>query len=75
MQKRVRVRIVITHVPIHVLYLNFSDIIIATVNCQGLATLSKRKCVIDYYKQKQHSIIYHQDTRVISNNESLIESH
>lgn len=50
------------------------NITIATVNCQGLATLSKRKDVINYYKQKQYSIICFQDTHFIPDNEPFIES-
>lgn len=50
------------------------DITIATVNCQGLATLSKRKDVINHYKQKQYSIICFQDTHFIPDNEPFIES-
>lgn len=50
------------------------NITIATVNCQGLATLSKRKDVINYYKQKQYSIICFQDTHFIPDNEPFIKS-
>ena len=52
-----------------------SDIIsIATVNCQGLATPSKRKDVLNYLKQKGYSILCLQDTHFISECEPYIES-
>ena len=50
------------------------NITIATVNCQGLATPDKRKDVINYYKQKQFSIICLQDTHFITAQEAFIES-
>lgn len=50
------------------------NILIATVNCQGLATPSKRKDVLNYYKQKHYSIICLQDTHFISEHEQFIET-
>lgn len=51
-----------------------NKILIATVNCQGLVTPSKRKDVLNYYKQKHYSIICLQDTHFISEHEQLIET-
>lgn len=50
------------------------NITTATVNCQGLALFNKRDDVLNYYKQKQYSIICFQDTHFIHENEPFIES-
>ena len=47
------------------------NIKIVTVNCQGLATPSKRQDVFNYYKQKCYSIICMQDTHFIPESESF----
>ena len=50
------------------------NIKIATVNCQWLATPSKRQDVLNFYKAKHYSIICPQDTHLISESESLVEA-
>lgn len=47
---------------------------IATVNCQGLATLSKRQDVLNFYKTKGYSIICFQDTHFIPEFEQCVEA-
>ena len=47
---------------------------IATVNCQGLSTPSKRKDVLNYYKNKKYSILCLQDTHFIQDLEPYIEA-
>ena len=47
---------------------------IATVNCQGLATLSKRQDVINFYRSKGYSMVCFQDTHFTSESESYIEA-
>lgn len=44
---------------------------IATVNCQGMATVSKRQDVLNFYKSKGYSIICFQDTHFIPEIEAL----
>ena len=43
---------------------------IATVNCQGLSTLSKRRDVLHFYKSKNYSIICLPDTHFVEKEES-----
>jgi exonuclease III len=47
---------------------------IATVNCQGLNTPSKRKDVLNFYKSKGYSIICLQDTHFTENLEPFVET-
>lgn len=47
---------------------------IATVNCQGMATVSKRQDVLNFYKSKGYSIICFQDTHFIPEIEALVEA-
>lgn len=47
---------------------------IASVNCQGLATSSKRQDVLNYYKKQGYSILCLQDTHFIPDIEPLIET-
>lgn len=47
---------------------------IASVNCQGLATSSKRQDVLNYYKKQGYSILCLQDTHFIPTIEPLIET-
>lgn len=47
---------------------------IATVNCQGLATLSKRQDVLNFYKTKYYSIICLQDTHFVLDTEPYVEA-
>lgn len=47
---------------------------IATVNCQGLATLSKRQDVLNFYRSKGYSIICFQDTHFTPEAEPYIEA-
>ena len=47
---------------------------VATVNCQGLATLSKRQDVLNYYKPKGFSILCLQHTHFTSEIEALVET-
>ena len=47
---------------------------IASVNCQGLGTPSKRKDVLNYYKSKNYSILCLQDTHFIKDLEPYIET-
>ena len=47
---------------------------VATVNCQGLATPSKRQDVLNYYKTKGFSILCLQDTHFTSEIEALVET-
>lgn len=47
---------------------------IATVNCQGLATLSKRQDVLNFYKTKQYSILCLQDTHFVLDTEPYVEA-
>ena len=46
---------------------------IATVNCQGLGSPSKRQGVLNFYKTKGYSIICLQDTHFTSDIETFIE--
>ena len=46
----------------------------ATVNCQGLATDSKRKDVLNFYKKQNYSIICLQDTHFTPQIEPYIET-
>ena len=48
---------------------------IATVNCQGLSTPSKRKDVLNYNENKKYSILCLQDTHFIQDLEPYIEAH
>lgn len=55
--------------------LELADLIrIASVNCQGLATSSKRQDVLNYYKKQGYSILCLQDTHFIPAIEPLIET-
>lgn len=47
---------------------------IATVNCQGLATLSKRQDVLNFYKTKNYSILCLQDTHFVLDTEPYVEA-
>ena len=47
-------------------YLVVDTIKVATVNCQGLATPSKRQDVLNYSKTKGFSILCLQDTHLTS---------
>lgn len=47
---------------------------IASVNCQGLATSSKRQDVLNYYKKQDYSILCLQDTHFTPDIEPLIET-
>ena len=47
---------------------------IATVNCQGLGSPSKRQDVLNFYKTKGYSIICLQDTHFTSDIEPFIET-
>lgn len=47
---------------------------IATVNCQGLGTPSKRQDVLNFYKSKDYSIICFQDTHFTSDLETIVET-
>lgn len=47
---------------------------IATVNCQGLASASKRKDVLNFYKGKCYSIICLQDTHFTEDIEPFVET-
>lgn len=47
---------------------------IATVNCQGLGTQSKRHDVLNFYKSKGYSIICLQDTHCTPELETYIET-
>ena len=47
---------------------------VATVNCQGLATPSKRQDVLNYYKTKGFSILCLQDTHFTQDMESDIRN-
>lgn len=47
---------------------------IATVNCQGLNTPSKRKDVLNFYKSKDYSIICVQDTHFTRDLEPFVET-
>ena len=49
-------------------------ITIASINCQGLATPSKRKDVLNFYKSKNYSIVCFQDTHFVPDLEPYIES-
>lgn len=47
---------------------------IATVNCQGLATASKRQDVLNFYKEKGYSILCLQDTHFTEDIEPFVET-
>ena len=47
---------------------------IATVNCQGLGTLSKRQDVVNFYKKQSFSILCLQDTHFTPELESYVET-
>lgn len=47
---------------------------IATVNCQGLATASKRQDVLSFYKEKGYSILCLQDTHFTEDIEPFVET-
>ena len=47
---------------------------IATVNCQGLGSVSKRRDVLNFYRKKNYSIICLQDTHFIPELEKYIET-
>ena len=46
----------------------------ATVNCQGLATPSKRQDILNFYEAKHYSIICIQDTHLILESEPVVEA-
>lgn len=46
---------------------------VATVNCQGLATPSKRQVVLNLYKSKGYSILCLQDTHFTCEIEAIVE--
>ena len=50
------------------------DIVIATMNCQGLGGKEKRKDVLNFLKQKKYSIYCIQDTHFIESEEKFIRS-
>lgn len=47
---------------------------IASVNCQGLHTSSKRQDVLNFYKKQGYSILCLQDTHFTSEIEPFIET-
>lgn len=49
-------------------------IVIASLNCQGLGSKEKRKDVLNFLKQKQHSIYCLQDTHFTRKEEKYIRS-
>lgn len=55
------------------LFIMVDTIKVATVNCQGLATPSKRQDVLNFYKSKGYSILYLQDTHFTCETEATVE--
>ena len=47
---------------------------IATINGQGLSTLSKRLDVFDFYRKKCYSVLCLQDTHFVKDNEPIVET-